>query len=97
VTARLLTPSKITAWLSCEHALTLQHQLESGAMAPVAQPFGSFARLLANKGLEHEAECLSAYRAQGLSILEIPDREPCRDGLPTGWTASATRSPGTTT
>jgi uncharacterized protein len=76
VTARLLTPSKITAWLCCEHALTLQHQLESGAIAPVPQPFGSFARLLANKGLEHEAACLEAYRAQGLSILEIPDRAP---------------------
>ena len=75
MTARLLTPSKITAWLSCEHALTLQHQLESGAIAPVAQPFGSFARLLANKGLEHEAACLAAYRAQGLSVLEIPDRK----------------------
>ncbi|MFZ2546984.1 MAG: TM0106 family RecB-like putative nuclease [Candidatus Microthrix subdominans] len=76
MTARLLTPSKITAWLCCEHALTLQHQLESGAIAPVPQPFGSFARLLANKGLEHEAACLEAYRAQGLSILEIPDRAP---------------------
>jgi hypothetical protein len=76
VTARLLTPSKITAWLSCEHALTLQHQLESGAIAPVAQPFGSFARLLANKGLEHEAACLAAYRAQGLSVLEVTAREP---------------------
>ena len=75
MTARLLTPSKITAWLSCEHALTLQHQLEAGSLAPVAQPFGSFARLLANKGLEHEAACLAAYRAQGLSVLEIPDRK----------------------
>ena len=76
MTARLLTPSKITAWLSCEHALTLQHQLESGAIAPVAQPFGSFARLLANKGLEHEAACLAAYRAQGLSVVDLrPQRE----------------------
>lgn len=65
-------------------------------MAPVAQPFGSFARLLANKGLEHEAECLSAYRAQGLSILEIPEQAMPRRS-PTGWTASATRSPAVTT
>jgi predicted RecB family nuclease len=56
--------------------LTLQHRLESGAIAPVAQPFGSFARLLANKGLEHEAACLAAYRAQGLSVLEVTAREP---------------------
>jgi predicted RecB family nuclease len=76
VTDRLLTPSKITAWLSCEHALTLQHRLEAGSLAPVAQPFGSFARLLANKGLEHEAACLAAYRAQGMSVLEIAPRQP---------------------
>lgn len=30
---RLLTPSKITAWLDCAHYLTLQHRVESGAMS----------------------------------------------------------------
>ncbi|MBK7019716.1 MAG: hypothetical protein IPH38_09025 [Candidatus Microthrix sp.] len=76
MTARLLTPSKITAWLSCEHALTLQHQLESGAIVPVAQRrSGRSPGCWPPRGLEHEAACLAAYRAQGLSVLEIPDRK----------------------
>ena len=75
VTARLLTPSKITAWLSCEHTLALQHQIESGALAPVARPFGSFARLLANKGLEPTARIGQvSLRSVGLTSRNmIPD------------------------
>ena len=38
--------------------------------------FGSFARLLADKGTQHEAECLEHYRAEGRSIYEVPPREP---------------------
>ncbi|MGY6499926.1 MAG: TM0106 family RecB-like putative nuclease [Acidimicrobiales bacterium] len=37
--------------------------------------FGSFPRLLAEKGLRHEADCLEHYRAQGLSVFEVPERE----------------------
>ena len=38
--------------------------------------FGSFARLLADKGTQHEAECLEHYRADGRSIYEVPARAP---------------------
>ena len=50
VTERLLTPSKITAFLDCGHYLTLQHRLELwqltartgfGSMAQITGSFGA--------------------------------------------------------
>ena len=32
--------------------------------------------MLADKGSQHEAECLAHYRAMGRSIYEVPQREP---------------------
>ena len=66
---RLLTPSKITAWLDCAHYLTLKHEVEAGTRPRPRQPFGSFAQLLLDKGLEHEADVLARYEADGRSIL----------------------------
>ena len=65
VTDRLLTPSKITAWLDCAHFLSLKHQVEDGLIAQPPSAFGSFAQLLAEKGLQHEADCLAEYEAAG--------------------------------
>ena len=76
MTERLLTPSKITAWLDCAHYLALENQVEDGRIGAPVNAFGSFAQLLARKGLEHEAACLAEYRAQGRTVLEIPDRGP---------------------
>ena len=72
---RLLTPSKITAWLDCAHYLTLQHRVESGAMSKPSQPFGAFAQLLVDKGLEHENACLAEFIAMGTSVYHVPQRE----------------------
>ncbi len=72
---RLLTPTKITAWLDCAHYLTLQRRLDAGTLEFTPQPFGSLAQLLADKGLEHEAQCLASYREQGLTVYEVPGRE----------------------
>ncbi len=71
---RLLTPSKITAWLDCAHFLTLRHQVEAGLVEAPRPTFGSLAQLLADKGLAHEAACLAEYARQGKSILKVPDR-----------------------
>ena len=73
MTARLLTPSKITAFLDCAHSLTLQNQVDTGTFRS-EHAFGEFAQLLLDKGKEHEAACLEAYRAQGKRVLVIPDR-----------------------
>lgn len=35
---------------------------------------GAFARLLADKGLEHDLECLAEYERQGLRVRRVPDR-----------------------
>jgi len=74
MTDRVLTPSKITAWLDCAHYLTLKHQVETGGRAAPAQPFGSFARLLQDKGLEHEANVLARYEREGLRVLLVDGR-----------------------
>lgn len=74
---RLLTPSKITAWLDCTHYLTLQHRVEAGTIPPPSSVFGSMAKLLVDKGIQHEAACLAEYRVRGLDVYEVP---PKRDG-----------------
>ena len=76
MTERLLTPSKITAWLDCEHYLTLKHLEESGEAPFERSHPGAFARLLMEKGDAHERACLQEYRDRGLSVLEIPRRAP---------------------
>ena len=72
---RLLTPSKITAWLDCEHFLTLKHEVEAGTRIVEFSPFGEMAQMLMAKGLEHEQAVLAGYRAEGLEVFEVPDRE----------------------
>jgi uncharacterized protein len=71
---RLLTPSKITAWLDCAHYLTLQHRVEAGTIPPGTSGFGSLAQLLVDKGTQHEAACLAEYRARGPVIYEVPPK-----------------------
>jgi uncharacterized protein len=75
MTDRLLTPTKITAWLDCAHYLTLKNQIEDGIRTAPSSPFGSFAQLLLEKGLQHETDCLAEYERRGKTILRIADRE----------------------
>jgi uncharacterized protein len=71
MTERLLTPSKITAWLDCAHYLTLRHEVESGLRAAPSQGFGAFAQLLVDKGRLHESTALDLCSDLGLSVLEV--------------------------
>ena len=73
---RLLTPSKITAWLDCAHYLTLKHQVEAGVRGRPPFSVGSFAKLLMDKGLEHEAAVEASYVDAGLSIHRVDDKKP---------------------
>ena len=77
MTDRILSPSKITAWLDCAHFLTLRHQVDADTIDAGSSGFGSLAQLLVDKGLQHEADCLAEYRARGLEVFEVPER---RDG-----------------
>ena len=82
---RLLTPSKITAWLDCAHYLSLKHAVEAGTRA---RPYGgasAFAQLLMDKGLAHEAAVLEAYRAQGLHVIEVDDRDKANNESFAAW------------
>jgi uncharacterized protein len=75
MTERLLTPTKITAWLDCAHFLNLRHQVDGGALTVTTSGFGSLATLLVAKGRQHEADCLADYRSRGLDVWKIPGRE----------------------
>ena len=70
---RLLTPSKVTAWLDCAHFLTLQHEVEGGVREKPSGALGEFARLLMDKGLEHERACLAEYGIATGDVYEVPD------------------------
>ena len=72
---RLLTPSKITAWLDCAHFLTLRHEVEAGTRTVERSPFGEMAQMLLDKGAEHERAVLDQYRAEGLSVFEVPEQD----------------------
>ncbi len=72
---RLLTPSKITAWLDCAHFLTLKHEVEAGTRTVERSPFGEMAQMLLDKGMEHEREVLARYRTDGLSVFEVPGQD----------------------
>jgi predicted RecB family nuclease len=85
MTARLLTPSKITAFLDCAHSLTLQNLVDDRKLT-VQHTFGEFAQLLLDKGIAHEQACLDAYRAQGFTVFEP---SPWNKGVESfaAWTA----------
>ena len=70
---RLLTPSKITAWLDCAHFLTLRHEVDSGVREPAPNMFGEMAEMLLQKGLDHEKAVLEQYRLEGRDVFEVPD------------------------
>src|SRR5664279_5289521 len=73
---RLLTPSKITAWLECAHFLSLRNQADAGLVQITPRPMGSLADLLVEKGASHERDCLADLENQGLSIYQVPGRNP---------------------
>src|SRR5687768_18336466 len=68
----LLSPSDVTAFLACEHLTTLSL---AHARGEVERPEveNEQAELIFRKGLEHERAYLESLRAQGLTVLEIPD------------------------
>ena len=72
MTEGLLTPSKVSAWLDCDHYLTLRRQVDAGILKAAHPPFGSLARLLADKGITHETDCLAEFRKRGLTVHEVP-------------------------
>lgn len=72
---RLLTPSKITAWLDCPHYLTLRGRVDAGQFAEPNPTLGSFAQLLQRKGELHEDECLQQYRAEERFVFPVPNKD----------------------
>jgi len=71
---RLLTPSKISAWLGCGHYLSLRNQVESGFLKVEQTPLNALAEILIDKGNQHESSCLDDYEAMGKTIYEVPGR-----------------------
>jgi hypothetical protein len=71
---RLLTPSKITAWLDCAHFLTLRHEVDSGVREPAPNMFGEMAEMLLQKGLDHEKAVLEQYWIDGSPVKRAKRR-----------------------
>jgi uncharacterized protein len=76
MTERLLTPSKITAWLECAHFLSLRNRADAGTLKIVATPMSELAELLVEKGSKHERDCLEDLERQGRSVYQVPGRNP---------------------
>ena len=76
MTERLITPSKITAWLECAHFLTLQNLVDVGQLSIEPQPMGSLADLLVQKGAAHERNCLQELEDEGRYVHQVPGRNP---------------------
>ena len=76
MTQRLLTPSKITAWLECAHFLSLRNQVDAGILKLNPTRMGSLAELLVEKGSTHERNCLADLENQGRSVYQVPGRNP---------------------
>ena len=73
---RLLTPSKISAWLECAHSLSLANQADAGLVRPEPIARGSLAEVLIDKGTEHERNCLADLDNQGREVYHVPGRNP---------------------
>lgn len=73
---RLITPTKISSWLGCDHSLALSlrgEPVDGGGMSELAE-------ILAEKGIEHETACLEELRlrqsAHGdVKVLDARKRE----------------------
>lgn len=72
---RLITPSKITAWLDCPHYLTLHNRVDAGQLTEPNPTLGSFAQLLQRKGELHEDECLQQYDADNRFVFPVPKKD----------------------
>lgn len=83
----MLSPSKITAWLDCNHYLTLKIKSEQtnknkpktpvvkATSSEVVIPPEDFADMLRKKGDLHEKRCLEDYKARYPgSVFEVPER-----------------------
>jgi len=73
---RLITPSKITAWLECSHFLSLRNRADAGTLIVEPRPLGSLADLLIEKGAQHERNCLQELEDAGRSVYQVPGRNP---------------------
>src|SRR5688500_13728359 len=67
-----LSPSDVTAFLACEHLTTLSLRHARGEIdKPEVE--NEQAELIFRKGLEHERAYLEQLRAEGSTVLELPE------------------------
>jgi len=67
----LLSPSDLNDYVECEHRTTLARQVALGQRAkPHVSDEG--AKLLADKGMQHEADLLMRMHAEGRHVVEVP-------------------------
>ena len=67
--------------------MTLRNRVEDGELKEPDQTFGSFARLLLQKGEVHERDCLKDYERQGKSVYAVPARRVKEKETFAAWVA----------
>jgi len=89
---RLITPSKITAWLECFTLPLIEKSSRRGHLARRGlRPAGFIGRPPHREGAQHERNCLQELEDDGRSVYQVPGRNPRRDVLCGGSNGSATR------
>ena len=94
---RLLTPSKITAWLDCAHYLTLQHEVEAGTLEADAARSASSPSCCWTRASSTSRRAWRTTEAEGTTVHVVPERDKARDVRSIGSTGSATCWPTATT
>ena len=72
---RLLTPSKITAWLDCAHFLTLRHEVEAGTLKVERARSARWRSCCSTRASSTRRQCSPRYRAEGKSVFEVPPQD----------------------
>src|SRR5262245_10653523 len=67
----LLSPSDLNDYVECEHRTTLSRHVATGKLVkPHVSDDGT--KLLADKGMQHEADFLMRMHDEGRHVVEIP-------------------------
>jgi uncharacterized protein len=69
----IVSPTDLTKYLACEQLTRLDLAVARGELDAPADAVDEALQILFTRGLEHERQYLEQLRAEGRSVLEIPD------------------------
>ena len=75
---RLITPSKITAWLGCGHFLSLSNQADAGILSSSQRPLGRSPNCSSKRVPSTRRTVSRTTRTLGKTIYQVPGETPTR-------------------